>query len=108
MKPKNPIQPLATDDHGTLRFKANVLVKALLDQPRGLDLNALTERFHRDEHADDWRQLAQLIGYSLSGYSELGYVDDASYDAAVAMHERGLTEDKARIATLEAQPFSHD
>ena len=58
MKPKNPIQPLATDDHGTLRFKANVLVKALLDQPRGLDLNALTERFHRDEHADDWRQLA--------------------------------------------------
>ena len=32
-------------------------------------------------------QLAQLIGYSLSGYSELSYVDDDSYGAAEKMAE---------------------
>lgn len=31
---------------------------------------------------EDREQFAQLIGYSLSGYGDLSYVSDESYDAA--------------------------
>jgi hypothetical protein len=31
---------------------------------------------------EDRQQFAQLIGYSLGGYSELSYVDDDAYKAA--------------------------
>lgn len=93
MKP-HPIQPLAEDEHGTLRFKKNRIVEYILDwcaskngspgynvNTKGLapDLNTLSGM---DFPVEDWRQLAQLIGYSLSGYGSLSYVDDASYAAA--------------------------
>lgn len=103
---KNPIQPLTKDERGVLRFKRNILVDALLEHGRatGMDLNVLAARYNDDSHTDDWRQLAQLIGYSLSGFGELSYVDDHTYDAAAALAaDPLLTEDKARIAALEAE-----
>jgi hypothetical protein len=90
-----------------LRFKKNALVCALLDhgQATGLGLNELACKFYTPEHADDWQQLAQLIGYSLSGYGELSYVSDDSYSAAATMADEGLNEKDARIAHLEHELF---
>lgn len=102
---KNPIQPLTKDKHGVLRFKKNALVDALLThgQNTGLGLNQLATQFYADEHKDDWCQLAQLIGYSLSGFGELSYVDDVTYDVASAMADGKVHEDKARIEVLERE-----
>jgi hypothetical protein len=70
---KNPIQPLAKDPHGVLRFKANAIVRHLLDTHPSCDMNKLACMDFTD---DDRRQFLQLIGFSLSGYSEFDYVDD--------------------------------
>ena len=90
-----------------LRFKENSLVRALLDhgQATGLGLNELARKFYAPEHADDWQQLAQLIGYSLSGYGELSYVSDDAYGTAATMADEGLNEKDARIAHLEHELF---
>src|SRR5689334_15513925 len=82
--PAHPIQPIVKDEHGTVRFQRNQIVEDLLDHAskHGLDLNAIACREYSNA---DRQQLAQLIGYSLSGYSELrSYVDDAAYAAAEA------------------------
>lgn len=93
---KQPIQPLVTDQHGTLRFKENAIVRYLLDKG-GVTLNDLALiPFSQD----DRMQFAQLIGYSLSGFSDLSYVDDATFEAATAMAEQGMNYKDARIATL--------
>lgn len=99
---KQPIQPLALDGKGTIRFQKNTLVNALLEHgtATGFGLNELA-RIEADP--TDRMQLAQLIGYSLSGYGTLGYVTDDEYKAAATMYDEGLTEDKARIAALEIE-----
>jgi len=95
---KNPIQPLAKDAKGVLRFKENAIVRHLLDSHPACDMNRLACMNFSD---DDRQQFAQLIGYSLSGYSELqSYVDDEAYGAAAHMAD-GLDERDARIAALE-------
>lgn len=96
---KHPIQPLAKDEHGTLRFKKNHIVEYLLDNG-GIDLNDIARK---DFSREDREQFAQLIGYSLSGYGELGYVSDHTYDTAERMHKQGLSEKDARIADLESK-----
>lgn len=95
--PKHPIQPIIIDDNGFLRFKENKIVRYLLDNG-GIDMNMLAILQFPKE---DEEQFAQLIGYSLSGFSELSYVSDETYSAAEKMAEEGLTEDKARITALE-------
>lgn len=80
---KLPMQPLVIDAHGTLRFKENPIVRTLLDYAteHGYGLNEIAlEQFD----TEDQMQLAQLIGYSLSGYGTLSYVTDESYDRASA------------------------
>ena len=98
---KNPIQPLKEDSNGVLRFKGNAIVEYLLEfaQSHGCGLNEIA---CMDFIKDDRQQFAQLINYSLSGYSELSYVDDDAYGAACEM-TRGKSEDKARIAHLERE-----
>lgn len=83
--PTHPLQPLVTDDEGTVRFKQNAIVRFLLDNAK-YDLNVLSTMPFSQE---DWIQFAQLIGYSLCGFSELSYVTDEAYDAASAqkVHE---------------------
>jgi hypothetical protein len=90
---KHPIQPVAPDKHGTPRFKPNKIVEFLAN-------NRLNELATMDFPQEDWEQLAQLIGYSLSGFGELSYVSDETYGAAAAMAEDGLTEEEARLDTL--------
>jgi len=95
----NPIQPITKDSQGVLRFKRNAIVAHLLDNG-GIDLNDLARL---DFSKDDRQQFAQLIGYSLSGYGELSYVDDEVYTTAQIMTEQGISEDAARIQYLEGE-----
>ena len=99
---KNPIQPIYTTEKGVLRFKENAIVRHLLDwaTERGMGLNEIA---CMDFSKDDRQQFAQLIGYSLSGYSELmSYVDDDAYNAAAKMAE-GAPEHEARIDALQEE-----
>lgn len=80
----NPMQPVILHDNGDFRFKENKIVTYLLDN--GLsDMNKLAVLDFSD---DDRMQFAQLIGYSIRGYSELSYVSDESYYKA----EKALDE----------------
>lgn len=98
MRTTHPIQPLITDPHGVLRFKANAIVQHLLDTHPTVDMNTLARGAFTDE---DRQQFAQLIGYSLSGYSDLrSYVSDEAYSAAAHLAD-DLDERDARIAALE-------
>ena len=99
MESKHPIQPLAYDEKGVLRFKANAIVQYLLDNG-GIDMNHL----HRKQFSqDDRQQFAQLIGYSLGGYATLSYSDNQTCEAATKIFNDGLCEDKARIKALESE-----
>lgn len=100
-KSRHPIQPLSLDEHGVMRFKSNAIVEHLLGVGRDHN-NGLNELSRMDFSKEDWQQLAQLIGYSLSGYGELNYVDDDAYGAAQLMSE-GLPETAARILYLETE-----
>ena len=83
----HPVQPLITDEHGRDRFKANAIVRFLLDDGPN-DMNRLARMpFSRE----DWVQFAQLIGYSLTGFAELSYVTDGDYERArTEAIERGM------------------
>lgn len=77
-----PMQPVVKDTRGVHRFLENKCVNDLLEHGTrtGFGLNQMAAREYSDE---DRMQLAQLIGYSVSGYGSLSYVSDASYDKAV-------------------------
>lgn len=94
-----PIQPIVIDAHGTQRFQANVIVRHLLDHG-GIDLNQIAML---EVSAEDRMQFAMLIGYSLSGAGDLSYFDNATWEAAAAMANRGLTESEARNEQMREQ-----
>ena len=93
---KHPILPVEADANGTLRFKQNAIVRYLLDSGP-FDLNHLAQK---DFPQEDYEQFAQLIGYSLSGFGDLSYVRDETYEAAARMQADGLSESEARNAYL--------
>lgn len=96
---KHPMQPVGLDDHGVLRFKCNAIVEYVLDNG-GIDLNHIAcQKFSREDRS----QFAQLIGYSVSGFSELGYASDEEREAAQTVYEEGLSEKDALIKVLEAK-----
>ena len=74
----HPIQPIVLDDDGIQRFKANGLVRYLLDAGP-FDMNDLSLMPFSQE---DREQFAQLIGYSVSGFGDLSYVRDETYNRA--------------------------
>lgn len=63
---------------GVLRFRANEIVRALLNETP-MKLNELAAKSFPQK---DWEQFYQLIGYSISGYHELSNVSDESALAA--------------------------
>jgi putative N-acetylmannosamine-6-phosphate epimerase len=76
------MQPIVIAPDGIIRFKANAVVKWLLDQAeqgRMVNMNDIARQDFSDE---DRSQFAQLIGYSVGGYNELSYVDDADAERA--------------------------
>lgn len=94
----HPIQPLEMKN-GVLRFKRNPIVRYLLDHG-GIDMNRLAELPFEDA---DREQFAQLIGYSLGGFSDLSYASEEVYATASLMAEKGQSETAARIAYLEEE-----
>ena len=87
--PKHPTQPIVLDTHGCIRFKSNKIVTYLLDNG-GIDMNKLAGLEFSDE---DREQFAQLIGYSVSGASDLSYVSDRVIIKAFKQAEK-LKNDK--------------
>lgn len=59
--PDHPLQPIVTDDHGVIRFKKNHLIDWMVEI---LNLNEIARHQHTQE---DYDQLLQLVGYSVSG-----------------------------------------
>lgn len=71
---KHPMQRIECDDKGVIRFRSNKIIVDLF--MRGaLDLNMIARAGYDEE---DRMQLAQLIGYSVSGYGDLTYVSRKS------------------------------
>ena len=71
---QHPTQPTEYDNNGVLRFKANAIVRFLLDAGP-FDMNKLAMI---PFSVEDRQQFAQLIGYSVGGYEELSYADEDS------------------------------
>lgn len=69
---KHPMQPIGWDETDkVIRFKANKIVRFLLDMGP-FDLNKISMMNAQGMfHEDDYTQLMQLIGYSVSGYGDL-------------------------------------
>lgn len=72
------LQPILIDEHGVARFRANALVRYLLDNG-GLDMNALAMfAIKTGVSKEDQQQFAQLIGYSVDGYADLSYAEGSA------------------------------
>ncbi len=87
-----PIQPVYKG-----RFIPNRIVSHLLDNGT-IDLNDLAVMDFSDNERE---QFAQLIGYSVSGFGSLSYVQDETYETAYNMEEGSMTELEARIKYLQ-------
>lgn len=81
-----PMQPIVIDPSGVVRFHRNRVVRFLLDEStagRTINLNLLSVMFQNGGFSpDDWEQFLQLIGYSVSGFGELGTVRPETVEAA--------------------------
>jgi hypothetical protein len=74
---KHPIQPIELDEHGTARFKRNNIIDRLFDEGM-IDLNTIAiwaQQRGSSITQEDQMQLAQLLGYSVSGFGGLSYAD---------------------------------
>lgn len=86
----HPMQPVELID-GIARFKQNKIVRRLLDvaSEHGLSLNEIASEAGRGKFSrEDQEQLAQLIGYSVSGAGDLSYMGGTLIAAADAEVER--------------------
>jgi len=98
-----PLQPVYETEYGP-RFQENKVVHLLYhivqDTYGGVSRQlAAKQREKGWEIPDaDWDQFNQLIGYSMHG---LPWIDGDLKDAAILRHEQGLTEEQARLQSLE-------
>ena len=84
----HPMQPIGWDGRGVIRFKSNAIIEWLFETER-IDLNDIAIRAARGQFGEaDQMQLAQLLGYSVSGYGDLSYASAESVDAADAEADR--------------------
>jgi hypothetical protein len=91
-------RPIVDDGTGTLRFEENRLVRRLLDEAskRGFGLNELAAgSYDNEDFREEWQELSQLLGYSISGYEDLSYVDDDALDRVdkAINHTRSVSDD---------------
>jgi hypothetical protein len=68
---EHPTQTIVLAEDNVLRFQENPIVTYLLDKG-GISMTNLACKGFSDV---DRRQFAQLIGYSVTGYNTLSYVD---------------------------------
>lgn len=95
MSAKHPMQPVQWDGSGVIRFKANAIVRYTIDwgNDHGCGLNELACMTFSNE---DWTQLAQLIGYSVSGAGDLSYFNRRTLRQADADAERLVAAKKSK------------
>jgi len=110
---KHPMQPIGLDEHGSVKFKQNAIVRFLLDAGP-FDLNQISMMPFPNE---DYTHLMQLIGYTTSGYGELGSspkelvrkadkIADDIYDKAIKIDRVGHGCECGGIYEEEASGFS--
>lgn len=83
------MQPIYLDDHGTPRFKANAIVRRLLDE-KIISLNLIAEWLD-SVPIEDAEQFWQLLGYSTSGYGSLSFVRKKTIQEADTKADELLT-----------------
>ena len=77
----NPMQPIEWVN-GVIRFKSNKIIEWLWESGK-IDLNQIAiMTAHGKFSEDDQMQLAQLIGYSVSGFGDLSYASKESIQRA--------------------------
>jgi hypothetical protein len=79
---EHPMQPIERAKDGVIRFKANAIVRWLVDSEQ-IDLNQIS--IYCQEHRvpkTDVEQFWQLLGYSVSGYRYLDFVRKATIATA--------------------------
>jgi hypothetical protein len=87
----HPMQPIAHDSHGVVRFKRNGIIDDLVRR-KIIDLNDIdVDAFP----VEDVEQLWQLMGYSVSGYGDLSFVRPETIAAADAIAAKVVAEGKA-------------
>jgi len=97
---KHPVQPIGYDGEGVIRFKPNSIINWLFETKK-LDLNQvrmMVEDTGGDFPLEDYTQLMQLLGYSVSGYGDLStspqeIVVEADKIAAQLYEERKKKDD---------------
>lgn len=87
--PEHPMQPLVRDEHGTIRFKENAVVRFLLDAGP-FDLNQI---WRMPFSIEDLEQFYQQIGYSVSGYGDISGFRRETVAEADRLAEEMLQED---------------
>lgn len=100
---KNPNQPIIWTDDECIRFKKNKIVDYILDvaSAGGYTLNNICGDF--DVHGkdqDDYKQLMQLIGYSVSGYGDLSTIPKAEVRRADSVAYK-MSEEKHKHPLLK-------
>lgn len=75
-EPEHPMQPVILDESGVARFKANAIVRYLLDLCQVRGISGMNELALIPFSREDREQFAQLIGYSVSGAGDLSYVSE--------------------------------
>ncbi len=99
MKPKHPRQPVEIVDERA-RFKANPIIQYLFRRP---DVTwEMLESFPGCTQ-DDHSQLRQLLGCSLTLYSEVECCDDAHL-AAAELEAEGLRDQADASEILQDEP----
>ena len=63
------MQRIELDDHGVIRFRMNKIIRDAVDLVPSTETKSPSWTIRRP----DRMQLAQLIGYSASGYGDLSY-----------------------------------
>jgi uncharacterized alpha/beta hydrolase family protein len=76
LRERAPMQPIING-----RFKENKIVSYCLDNKTNMNDIAM-----QDFTVEDRQQFAQLIGYSLGGFSTLSYVTDECYDRVESLN----------------------
>jgi hypothetical protein len=80
---RHPMQPIIRAEDDVIRFQENAIIRWLCDSGR-LNLNDIATLPFDNE---DRMQLAQLLGYSVSGFGDLSYADPNVVAAADAVAE---------------------
>jgi len=95
----HPMQPIEWASDGVIRFKRNAIIDWLFNTGR-LDLNEIGALAGNGAHGftkGDQMQLAQLLGYSVSGFGDLSYASSGAVAKADAIANRLIRNEKRKI-----------